>query len=239
MNSFTKAAILTLTMLIAAGCSAIGLPSNRSMEAFKFNKDCPNICFLGMQPLKTTPLEAFQILKNARDIDQKTISIDGLTAAEDPNDFSLQNIKSGDDLAAVWHPMSHSDYQGDIYITTTNNRIDHINASPVLTTIQDFVDVIGEPDRIQVSGYLTIVGYFITYSIYYTKWNFLINVESASIDGPKLDDGIFYVMLNPDIKLADFQAWKGFGNMKEYMSAEQLSIYQQYPLETPAPGSVP
>jgi hypothetical protein len=209
------------------------------MEAFKFNQDCPNGCFLGMQPLKTTPLEAFHILINSRDINQKTLSINGLPLTGNLNDFFSQNIKNGGDLYAEWHPMSRSDYRGDIYISVTNDQIDSINASPVSTTIQDFIKRIGEPDKIQVSGDVTIIGDLISYSIYFTKWNFLISVESASIDGPKPDDGIFYVELNPKINPADFQGWKGFGKMKGYMSAEQLNIYQQFPPENPQEGSVP
>jgi hypothetical protein len=202
------------------------------MEAFEFNENCPNVCFLGIKPLSTTPIEALHILQNSPDIDQTTISIlydNGNELAEDIDDSMLILMEKGGTLEARWEPTNNKNYGSYVHIGATNETIDQLNASPVSKTIQDFINVIGEPDKIQVSGMQPPdAHYWIYYSIYYDEWKLLISIQNSSIDGPNAEDIVDYVQLNQEINETDFKQWQGYGKMRLYMTSELLNDYQFY-----------
>lgn len=204
---------------------------NRSMEAFEFSENCPKVCFLGIKPSVTTPAEALHLLKNSPDIDQTKIyvlSSDGLTLKKDLDEASIV-LKKGDILEAPWTPTNDKEFGDYIHLSATNNLIDYLDARPILTTIQDFINVIGKPDGISVHGEMPPdAPYWISYVIYYSKWKLIIQVFIASIDGPKADDEVHTIFLNQEINAADFRPWKGYGKMKEYMTTEQLNEYEHY-----------
>jgi hypothetical protein len=232
MNTFIKVILITITTLLITGCNSTDKTYNRSLEAFEFSENCPNVCFLGIKPSETTLLEARHILKNSPDIDQSTISIlhkGGLKLTENPNDTAILQMKEGDILQAIWTPTDNKEYGFYAHLRATNDRINHINARPVSTTIQDFINVIGEPDKIAVHVEVTPhADYWISYSIFYSKWKLLISVFVGSIDGPKGEAEVHYVVLNQEINEVDWKPWEGFEKMKVYMTEEQLNDYRQY-----------
>lgn len=233
MNFSKSILLIALVILPLASCNNLGANYNRSMEAFEFSENCPNGCFLGIKPLATTAKDALHILQNSPDIDHSTIYIlydNGNELAKNIDDSSLTLMKNDGILEAVWTPTSNKEFGLYVHITATNDLVDYIDAVPISKTIQDFTDIIGEPDKIQAGGELTPDGgYLVSYSLYYSKWKFLIfNLFGGTIDGPKPDDHVSDVVFNQEITEADFVEWQGYGRMKLYMTPSDLRDYQKY-----------
>ena len=214
------------------------------MEAFEFTANCPNGCFLGIKPLVTTAVEALHILQHSPDIDYSTIYIlydDGMKLEKNVTDSSLKFLENGGTLEAVWAPTNDKQWGADVYIGATNGIVDSVSASPIAKTIGDFENVLGQPDKIRVYGFMppdTSIGpdgtplpihYEICYSLYYFKWRALVtNPCSATINGPNPADGVDFVKLNAEFKDGEYMPWQGYGNMKRYMTPEVLRDYQQF-----------
>ncbi len=232
MKPKIKPIVITLFALIIIGCNNTAKSNNKSLEAFEFSQNCPSGCFLGMKPLATTLTEANHILQNSPDIDQKTISIlhdGGLILTENPDDAAIQQMKNGDILQAVWLPIQKKDFGLYAHITVVDDRIDKIDAQLLSTTMQNFVNILGEPDKIQVHGEQPPdADYWISYSVFFSKWKVQLHVFVAGINGPKPDDEIYYVILNQNINEADWYEWDGYKNMRVYMTNEQLADYQRW-----------
>jgi hypothetical protein len=232
MKPKIKTIVVILFTLIITGCNINAKSNNKSLEAFEFSQNCPNGCFLGMKPLVTTLTEANHILQSSPNIDQTTISIlhdGGLILTENPDDEAVEQMKEGDILQAAWLPIDNKDFGFYTHITVVDDRIDKIDAQPLSTTIGDFVNILGEPDKIQVHGEQPPdADYWISYSMFFSKWRVQLHVFAASIEGPKPDDEIYFVILNQKINEPNWYEWKGYKNMKVYMTSEQLADYQRW-----------
>jgi hypothetical protein len=194
---------ILLILLLLAGCQAQWI----GMEAFEFSGQCPQICWMGINPGATTLDDAVSILNSSNQIDQEQISI------------------SGDNIFATWNARSIIDFTSGIEITSDNGLVRSISLMSLSFTMGDFVNLLGEPDVINIQQDTNSDNMeFITYSVYYSASKTMITVNIYNNNGPDSTDRISTLILNIELinwtpfpEQGEFQPWLGYGHLQDYL----------------------
>jgi hypothetical protein len=97
--------------------------------------------------------------------------------------------------------------------------------------IQEFIDLLGEPDEISVKNVEAAEATYIEYIVYFTSIKTVILANTKGENGPSSEDWVVLLILNtnPDISNAPNwllehkdlrQPWLGFGRKDEYLKHE-------------------
>ncbi len=179
-------------------------------SVFTYNQKCPHVCWLGINSGVTTIEEARTILSSSSQIDQDS------------------HINDAAGLRVEWYLDSRQSLPIRVGVAVENGVVQKINFGfYTLVKIQEFIDLMGQPDEISVTEIQAPDARYIDYVLYYTLMNALIFVSTNNETGPNMEDPvtILYLNINPDeANLLSFMAgqnlrqpWLGFGHLEEYL----------------------
>jgi hypothetical protein len=183
---------------------------------FVYNQKCPHICWLGINPSITTADETRTLLRSSSQIDQNSYTED----------------ESG--IKAEWSTKQNGVLSARVGIVLSNGTVKSINF--LFTTdvnIQEFVDLLGEPNEISIKKVEAAEVTYFEYIMYYTVSKALIYASTTDKNGPNTADPIDIVYLNIDPDDPDApkwllehqelrQPWLGFGHLEEYLEKRPL-----------------
>jgi len=184
-------------------------PSVPMSSVFTYNQKCPHVCWLGINPGVTTAEEARTILNSSSQIDQTSY------------------ISNGEGFRFVWN--SRYPLKNRVSIAVKNGIVQDIYIDfYTIVKIQEFIDLIGQPDEISIRKVQVPDARFIDYILYYTSMNALIFVSTNNETGPDIEDSVNFLNLNiapddPSLPMwiseqNEFrQPWLGFGHLEEYL----------------------
>jgi hypothetical protein len=194
-------------------------PSVPISSVFTYNQKCPHVCWLGINPGVTTIEEARTLLSSSSQIDQNSY------------------INNAAGLRADWYLDRKQSLSNSVSVAVKNGVVQDIYIGfYTIVKIEEFIDLIGEPDEISVSKiYAAEAPRYIDYVVCYTSMNALIFVSTTNETGPDAEDSVEFLNLNiaPDdpslpiwiLELNEFrQPWLGFGHLEEYLLHAQPKL---------------
>lgn len=203
---------LTITcILFLLLTSCVKIPAS---PPFVYNKECLHVCWLGINPSVTTVDEAKALVGSSSQIDQATY-------IEDEDGFRIE-----------WHTKQMGVNPARVGIITENGKVKSITfLFPSSVKVQEFIDLLGEPDEISIQKVEAAELTYYEYVIYYTKPKIIIFAFTRDEDGPHLEDSVDIMYLDIDLDNSDGpswllkhkalrQPWLGFGRADEYLRYE-------------------
>jgi hypothetical protein len=199
---------ILLVTLSAYGC-AISFGKQSPIDAFEVNENCPNVCWLGINPGRTILDDAIKILSSSGEIDQGRF-------------FKI----SEDGVQTVWKIGGlFTAHTSDVYVSAEDGLVKSISLGPVSTlTMGDFVHLFGEPDKIIIRIDKTIDGGdILMYSVFFSSYKASIFVYPGNQNGPTAQDTVASLVLNADFTYPSSfdevvqQTWLGYGHLKDYL----------------------
>lgn len=193
--------------------------TNAPAPPFEFNSSCPHGCWLGVHPGITTIEQADSLLSASKQI--------SIIDTEDNGNLRVewQTDQMGEELAHI-----------RVGLSVQNGVVENINFYfPKFVTIQQFIDLLDEPDEISIIKHDAAEMTFFEYILYYDQEKVLIFSDTNDLNEPKTTDSLGIVYLNLDEENSDLpqwflnhknlrQTWLGFGKIDEYLkSTHQLS----------------
>jgi len=187
------------------------LPPIPMSSAFVYTKECPHVCWLGINPGVTTTEDALVLLTSSSQIDQSSYIDDNETG-----------------IRVEWHTKQMGVNPIRVGMVYENGIVNSINFYfGIYVKLQEFIDLIGQPDEISISKNAAEMPRYMNYAVYYTSINALIFVNTTDMTGPDIDDSvtILYLNITPDeaTPLSFMsgqnlrQPWLGFGHLEEYL----------------------
>jgi hypothetical protein len=195
---------LALVLLTSCSTSSISLP-------LIYNRDCPHVCWLGINPGVTTAVEARGLLRSSNQIDQTSYK-------EDPSGFTVEWMS---------RPKSEPTAVG---LSVENGLVKTIYLNSFGTLrMQDVIGLLGEPEEISLSKVVAPDSIYTDYIVYFTSAKAIAFVMAMGKDGPASENYVDVLFLNLDasdpgapkwvLQHNQFrQPWLGFGNLKEYLT---------------------
>ena len=207
-----KITLLILLLVFITGCQLVptGLINGFPKGDFDVKKQCPHVCWLGINPGKTTIEQAKSIISISNQIDQSNTQI------------------SGDSITAYWIWGEMKDDPSEAYIQFESGIVKTISLGPLPYKMQDFINLLGEPDNIIAWDLERADGYEIGYQVYFQAQNIVIQVmaggENGNWNGPDPNDNVFAIWLNTELKndvapprFGIIRPWLGYGHIKDYL----------------------
>jgi hypothetical protein len=215
MNTMKKIAFLIIILL--ASCQNLSYAQGNkeaslSMEAFTFNEQCPHVCWLGINPGKTTLKEVKKILSTSSQIEQKSLRVDTY------------------EISGDWHPGNSNAYRCSIVVSLENELVSSVYINFTSFLVGDFVTLLGEPSQISVTLQTAEVNY-LDYVMYFPQQKVLVYTSSTGgvNNGPQPTNLIQQLILNTEIykytlpeSSGEFQPWLGYGHIREYLQGQEL-----------------
>ncbi len=202
-------ALLTIAL---AGCQLIPADTGISFPKsdFDISERCPHVCWLGINPGKTTIDQAKSIINSSDQIDQ--------SSTEFFNDYIYTNW--------IWGGMK--DEPGLVYLHFENGVITTISIGLLPYKMKDFISLLREPDDILAWDLLRADGYEIGYQVYFRTKNVVIQVmaggENGKWNGPDPNDYVKGIWLNAELDedivpdgLGMIRPWQGYGHARDYL----------------------
>ncbi len=169
MNRFM---FLTLLLLIGCQVAPIGKTINTKSPSpqttleqpmsfyrddFQFNQQCPHLCWLSINPGTTTSQDAIRILSVSNHIDQE----------------SLQ-VSSSQTYEAVWYTGRTKASKTAVYMDLKNGLIRMISFDHPPFSLSDFMNLVGEPDKIRFMVMRTAETTEVIYAVYFSSTRVMI-----------------------------------------------------------------
>lgn len=205
-----------ITALLLSGCILEPDNNNFSINAFDLSEECPNVCWLRIQPNITLRDEAITILNSNSQVAQETLHI----------------VES--DLRFLWFTNNQTPHYSRIRVATDNSivsSISFVNLYPI--TVGDFIMLFGEPDEISISLEVPPDAIYINYILYFSDIQVMMDVVTSDFSGPKASDSPKFLGINLEFdgdelvawraeKYTSRQPWLGYGHIKDYLPGQKL-----------------
>ena len=206
--------ISLLVLFVLVGCQfklnqSNSEPSRDFMDAFKFDEHCLRICWLGINPGKTTTEEAIHILKASDQIDQQWHQV------------------SDTGFITEWYPRQTKVFSSTVGIQFEKGVVKSLVITDIPYMMDDFLELLGQPDQIRIDVQVAEVDY-VKYAVYFSESKTMIGVYPAKWTGPDPTDTKFTLWLNTDFNDAppynwgDIQPWLGYGHLGEYLPEVEI-----------------
>jgi len=217
-----KKIFIGLFLLLLTSCQ-----SSSPIEAFDVSKNCPHVCWLGINPGVTTEADTKAILNKSNQIKQRSI------------------IEDESGIQAEWYPVNS--FPNRVGITIENGFAKQISISNVYPlTVGDLVSLFGEPDEIGISINLAADATYVDYILFYSTWQSAIFAFTINNNGPDPKDTIDILMLIDKLDLNNSpkwlvekyvirQPWLGFGHLKDYFPGRNIPLLGSWAPEPPSP----
>jgi hypothetical protein len=180
-----------------------------SMEVFEFSNRCPHICWLGINPGLTTAGVAVAILRASNQIDPKRLQV------------------SDASISAVWFAGRVKTYPCNVKVRLERGLVTSITYDRLPFTLYDFVDLVGEPNEINIGLQTGPDQAYIQYWVYYLEKKIFIAVSPGSRNGPDPSDRVGALILNLELDKSnylygDIQPWLGYHHLQDYMPGTEI-----------------
>lgn len=212
--------IFLVTFLLIASCSPSPSPTpdiTPSLDAFEFSEWCPDMCWLGIKPGYTTEEGAREML----------IASDQIAEGE------IHELDSS--IHVDWFSTMEKTFTSNAFIIFRDGLVQRISFTILRPfTIQDFINLLGEPDEISLSLEEPPDAYpYIIYTLYYNTTQTRISAPTSIKTGPNPIDNIDLLTINADFDDQDLptwmiedyrnrQPWLGYGHLEEYFPDQML-----------------
>jgi hypothetical protein len=209
--------IAFIVILIITGCKL--LPNSEtstavppSMSAFEFSNRCSHVCWLGINPTRTTAIEAKSLIASSNQIDKKSLEI------------------SDAGISAVWLIEKTDTFKSYVRIQFHEGLVTGIGFSLLPFTMNDFISQLGQPDKISIWAEQGPDGSYVSYAVYYLMQKTRLYVTSGDWNSPDPFDTIYNLDLNVDFKNNGYlvpikgivQPWLGYGHIKDYLPGVEI-----------------
>ncbi len=177
------------------------------LDAFKTSEQCPNICWLGMHVGTTTRQQAIDIFTKA------------------PGNVNMRLTPRS--LEGEWITDKEKKSKAFVAIHFTDDMVDSIMLGRMKPfTTSDFINLLGEPDKMWILWTDDRVGYGYRrthYGLYYPEHKIEIQsgysgVAETDWGGPLPNSKIEWVKIGvpPEHEEKYLQPWQGYGHLEEY-----------------------
>ena len=172
-----------------------------SLEVFRSSAECPNICWLGIQPGITTYEQAVQIIKSSKQFNQEFTEI------------------SEDNIQAYWFPEKSRTFGTGVRISLSSNLVKSLTLSRLVPfTVQDFIEILGQPTEISLMVQKGLHDdKYTVYNLYYPSLKAFLQISADGEHGPEPNDFIYGLEINTEFQDSYRQPWLGYGHFDEYM----------------------
>ncbi|HKJ39066.1 MAG TPA: hypothetical protein VJ972_09840 [Anaerolineales bacterium] len=210
--------IILLIMIFLVGCT-----NTSPVELLELNKNCPNVCWLGVQTGVTSDEEAYDILRKSEYVDRKSIKWN-----KAPNEWYR------DVISAQWLTDPNVRRYKSVDVIIENNKVQSIwfkDLQPI--TVQELFSIFGSPA--EVSVYFvpeSPIGPHISYSLFYHDSKIIMHIwESKELSALSPYDIVHELILNQPVfdlsasaqkRYEDAQPWLGYGDLELYLPREEI-----------------
>jgi hypothetical protein len=203
-----------LILFVLTSCQAFsGRTAPATMNVFTLNEQCPYVCWLGINPGKTTLEEAKTLLTASNQIDQKSVKIYGNSSI----DF-------------VWYDRGLDANLSRVEIEFRDELVSSIFFNNFPFSVNELVSLLGEPSQISITVLMGAHEDYFDYELYFPAQKVLLySSPSGSQNGPQPDDDISRLVLNTEIYkytlpawAGKLQPWLGYGHVKDYLQGQEL-----------------
>lgn len=198
-------------LIVLAGCSLANFKNIReeyppNLDAFEHGEQCPNLCWMNINPGFTTADDARQLLRASEEIDQKTFH------------------RSETHIQVDWFFEKTRTLHSRVFVYLEDGLVKSIHLNNLKPfNLDDFVKILGNPNTIDISVSDTPDGGTITsYVIYYDKSKVAIWVLIGSNSGPDPNDYVKGMRINTEIDTQSGQPWIGYGQISKYLSVTDM-----------------
>jgi len=186
---------------------------------FEFNGACPQTCFMGIMPGITKRENVSTLLSTS---DQFSVPV----FRKEENDFIVQWYLIPSTQVSTWVNISINP-QDDLVQSIIFKSIDPYR-------INDFAGLLGEPDEISAFVEEPADARYISYSLYYSKINVLLYIQTDRFTGHQKDDVVDQLYINAPMDeehvppwivthYNNRQPWLGYGHLEEYIPGIETS----------------
>jgi hypothetical protein len=162
---------------------------------------------LGIKPGTTTYNEVKQIVNSSKAFDKEYLQL------------------FDDRISTLWSPGRSRAYPSGVTIWFEGELVKSISFHGTPYTVQEFIDLLGEPDEISISLALAPDAKFLHYFVFFASSKTLIEVYPTFQDtGPDPRDRVFDLLLNTEFNeetvpegSGSIQPWLGYGHIEEYL----------------------
>jgi hypothetical protein len=217
INKTIKQSLFSLFFLLTS-CTLItpNFLSERnplSIAAFEAGKECPHVCWLGIQPEITSADNAISILMASNQINHEKL-------------FQ----RSDTELLTQWYTDETKTFYSDVWLMFEGKLVKSITFN-LLTpyNMNYFISLFGAPDTIIIDLDQTIDGgNLVNYAVYFSQDKVSLSVYPGSWDGPNPEDPIRGMTINSEFTYSIFlkkvkqQPWQGYGHLKDYLPGQEI-----------------
>lgn len=216
MNKINLASVLFLIFITGCTLKNSHAPQDgqkSAIYAFEVNDNCPNVCWLGIQPGVTSRDDAIAILEASDRIDHNTLD---------------DHFEIG--LPVKWLMDVGGDTYSWVYFGIENGLVQKISFGDLYAIkVSDLIDLLGVPDEISVRLESGLEYSYTRYVIYYHSLRILIGANPIGmVAGPSPDDPTRIMIINTEFDDANMgpqliedyrhrQPWLGYGHLDEYL----------------------
>lgn len=203
-----------LLLVACAVGDGVDMANSNSLEevGIEFGEDCPYGCWLGIRPGYTEQGLAITILETEQQI----------------NDEELFQV-SDEKIDTIWFTDSSQTFSSPVRLEIQANLIESIHFDHLTPIrVDDFIRVLGEPDKIVIALDETIDGgTLVYYAMYFSVKKVTISVYPGNSSGPHPKDFVRSLTLNETFTVSQFfedvesQPWLGYGRLDEYLHIDQ------------------
>jgi hypothetical protein len=175
------------------------------------SETCPHLCWLGINPSTTTTEQAKTLIGNSNSLDQQWTKI------------------SNTDIFAIWFVGGSKSSTCTVSIQLEKGFVQSISMGPMLYTVGDIVELLGQPDQIAMAQLVAPDQPFFTYALYYDKRRITVDVHTTSTKGPQPSDKGYNLWLNVEFYAVTHpeqwgkpQPWLGYGHLREYLPGVEI-----------------
>jgi hypothetical protein len=212
--------MLLFFLVILTGCvpQSTSVPTPRIQptlippySVFNSSNECPDICWLGIHPGKTTVDEAFRIV-------------------QDPSQFNQKFLKKTDTvLEAYWQPKNMK-YESDIYMLIEDGLVKSMTISELFPfTVNDMIQLFGQPTGISFWTGINPEAITSEYTIYFPSLKAKFWVRIGKLSGPKSRDYFEAGEIGSGIQDQPVLPWLGYKNIEDYFPNGTPTPHPQTP----------
>lgn len=177
-----------------------------NVAAITAGEECPHLCWMGINPGKTTADEAKSILQASDQIDQ-----------------NMEVTDTG--IIAKWYTEKTKALTASAYMRLQEGVVKSIAISSMTPfRLKDIIAVAGDPSGINID--MNIYGDVMEmpYGAYYATRQVLISAD-ATEEGIHPNDAVYSLVLNVSYS-NNFRTWVGYGHLAEYFAGKDVHQHE-------------
>jgi hypothetical protein len=194
---------IVIIALLFSGCTEYNQRTpvkeiTTTIEAFDFGETCPHICWMSISPWKTKKDDALALLEESTIFQKGSLEI------------------TEERIFGIWIV---NDVRMYVFIEYKQDVITEISIGNVRgMKIGEIIHEMGYPELINiVVESPPDADDFFPYIIYYASRSAAFQVILGDRQGPNPDDEIWGLSLSREVNINEYQNWRGYNHLEEYL----------------------